>query len=61
LTDEDAHADGVANVQALRNALHSIYPGLGERNTITIVYFEPLCGEVLHQAKVAGAVEGTRQ
>ena len=60
-TDEDAHAYGVANAQELRKVLCSIYPGLGERNTITIVHFEPLCGEVLHQAKTAGAVEGTRQ
>jgi len=59
LTDEDAHADGVANVEALRNALHSIYPGLGERDTVTVVHFESLCGEVTHQAKVTRAIEGT--
>jgi ABC-type lipoprotein export system ATPase subunit/GNAT superfamily N-acetyltransferase len=60
LTDEDAHADGVANIEKLRNALHSIYPGLGERDTITVVHFEPLCGEIRHQERVAKPKEGTR-
>ena len=60
LTDEDAYADGVASVEVLKNALLSIYPGLGERSIVTVVNFEPLCGEAQHQAKVTTAVEGTR-
>ncbi len=60
LTNEDAHADGVANVQELRKVLCSIYPELGERDTVTVVRFEPLCGEVQYETKVARAVEGTR-
>ncbi|MBT9140333.1 MAG: Cell division ATP-binding protein FtsE [Dehalococcoidia bacterium] len=60
LTDEDAYADGAASVEALRNALLSIYPGLGDRSTVTVIHFEPLCGEVQHQAKVIDAPKGTR-
>jgi ABC-type lipoprotein export system ATPase subunit/GNAT superfamily N-acetyltransferase len=61
LTDEDAHAYGVGNAQELRKGLCSIYPGLGESDTIAVVHFEPLCGEVLHHTKVAGTVEDTGQ
>lgn len=60
LTDDDAYADGVASVEELRNALLSIYPGLGDRSTVTVIHFEPLCGEVQHQAKVIMAVEDIR-
>ncbi len=60
LTNDDAYADGVATVEELRNALLSIYPGLGDRSIVTVIHFEPLCGEVQHQAKVITAVEGTR-
>jgi ABC-type ATPase with predicted acetyltransferase domain len=59
LSDEDAHADGVSNVQELRKVLSSIYPGLGDGNTVTVVHFEPLCGEVTHQTGLVKAGEGT--
>jgi ABC-type ATPase with predicted acetyltransferase domain len=48
LTQEDADVDGVGSIEALRNTLLSIYPGLGERSIVTVVNFEPLCGEVRH-------------
>ncbi len=60
LTDEDAYADGVANVEMLRNTLLSIYPGISDRSTVTVIQFEPLCGEVQHKAKATTVVEGTR-
>jgi ABC-type lipoprotein export system ATPase subunit len=46
LTDEDANADGVASVEALRKELLSIYPRLSGRSAVTVVHFEPLFGEV---------------
>lgn len=60
LSEEDAHADGVDSIEALRNALLKIYPGLGNRSPVTVIHFEPLCGEIRYQERVANPKECTR-
>ncbi|MDX6404016.1 MAG: uncharacterized protein QOH70_1471 [Blastocatellia bacterium] len=47
LTEEDAHHEGVLDVDTLRQTLKYIYPNLGKRGMLTIVRFESLCGKVL--------------
>lgn len=45
LTDDDAKSEGVGSLTALKNVLRAIYPDLRDRSILTIVQFEPLCGE----------------
>lgn len=41
LGDDDARTDGFDSLFELRQALRRFYPGLGEGDPVSIVYFEP--------------------
>lgn len=45
LTEEDARTEGFKNVSKLRETLLCIYPKLKADSPITMIRFEPLCGE----------------
>jgi hypothetical protein len=43
LTVEDAHAEGLPSIEALRKILHSFYPDLRDHQYVTVVAFQLPC------------------
>ena len=47
LTLEDAQNDGFPSLSALRKELRALYTDIHKNGIVTIIFFQPLCGEVV--------------
>jgi ABC-type ATPase with predicted acetyltransferase domain len=52
LTEEDAKSEGMEDLPILKRRLEEIYPTIKLNSFVTIIKFEPICGEILNAARI---------